>query len=60
MKKSSRTNTLHIRELEEYLKTIKLDIPIYVQCSYNRYKIKSLLETQKYIVLEVGEPDNID
>ena len=60
MKKNSRTKTLHIREFQEYVGTIKLDVPIYVQCSFNRYKIKSLLETEKYIVLEVGEPDNID
>lgn len=58
MKKNSRTKTIHAKELEEYLSNVLLDVPIYVQCSFNRYKIKSLLDCNQFIVLEVGETDN--
>lgn len=58
MKKNSATKTLHVRELQNYIKNVKLDLPIYIHSAYNKYRIKGLLETDGYIILETGEVDN--
>ena len=58
MKKNKKINSLHTKDLEEYIRNNDLNVPIYIQCAFNRYKIKSLIDAKDFIVLDVGDVEN--
>lgn len=45
-------------ELTMFLKTLDDNTPVYINCAYNRYEIKRIIDTGDYILLDAGEINN--
>lgn len=51
-------NTPIVVEIQNALDECESDVPVYIYCGFNRYKIKRIIECKDYLMFDVGDVEN--